>query len=169
MVRKEVFVSATCTDGEEGTHLGMWASQQRYFKTTGKLSPERIAKLNAIGFGWDHHTSYYPKSYAKKRKRDEIETPTEPNPATKKPNPAATKKKRQYKYGTVEIPGYNDLTNKHKKSTSAHIDFCLTLRDYTNITTTVFTGAAKGFVSKKLKPILKCFDSCCDGDRAKFI
>ncbi|CAB9531398.1 hypothetical protein SEMRO_3496_G348630.1 [Seminavis robusta] len=43
-----VFVSETCTDGEEGTHLGRWARDQRYLKAAGKLSPERIAKPSCL-------------------------------------------------------------------------------------------------------------------------
>ena len=50
---------------EENIPLGHWRHIQRAFRRQGKLSPERIARLNAIGFEWAE-----PNSHGKTR--DEI-------------------------------------------------------------------------------------------------
>eukprot|EP00797_Seminavis_robusta_P013755 Sro20_g014380.2 (237) ;mRNA; f:155514-156224 len=82
-------------------------------------------------------------------------------------NRAAPAAKRKFKSGDVEIPNYHDLAKK--ETTAEQLDFCLSLREYTNLRTTAFTPRSKSFVVKTLKPILRCFDICCDGDKSKFI
>ena len=37
----------------EDNHLGLWVTNQRAAYKEGKLSPERISKLESIGFIWD--------------------------------------------------------------------------------------------------------------------
>jgi hypothetical protein len=39
-------------DYAPNNQLGTWVGTQRQFRATGKLSPERIAKLQALGFEW---------------------------------------------------------------------------------------------------------------------
>tara|TARA_B100001142_G_C14153230_1_gene585411 strand:- start:698 stop:892 length:195 start_codon:yes stop_codon:yes gene_type:complete len=36
-----------------GFNLGSWVSERRKFKKKGKLSEERIAQLDTLGFIWD--------------------------------------------------------------------------------------------------------------------
>lgn len=43
--------------------LQRWTCAQRKFYQTGKLSQERIEKLDAIGFAWDLHQAYWMKRY----------------------------------------------------------------------------------------------------------
>jgi hypothetical protein len=38
---------------EEGVTLGSWVMVQRAFRDKGKLDPERIKRLDSIGFSWD--------------------------------------------------------------------------------------------------------------------
>jgi Helicase associated domain len=40
-------------DHAEDPQLGMWVSNQRQFRRRGKLSPDRLAKLEALGVVWD--------------------------------------------------------------------------------------------------------------------
>jgi hypothetical protein len=45
--------------------LGRWVSVQRIFYSKEKISPDRIARLNAIGFEWDLSAADWEKSLAK--------------------------------------------------------------------------------------------------------
>lgn len=45
--------------------LGLWCHTQRMAKKRGALSPERIARLDAIGFEWEQQDSEWSKNYEK--------------------------------------------------------------------------------------------------------
>lgn len=49
------------TEDEDGYNLGMWASRQKVKYKEGKLSPDKIAKLNSISFDWSD--KFTPKSW----------------------------------------------------------------------------------------------------------
>ena len=45
--------------------LADWVSHQRKFKTKGHLPPERIQRLEALGFDWDPLTAQWEEMYAR--------------------------------------------------------------------------------------------------------
>jgi len=46
-------------DWQKNPPLGRWVGQQRFRRSTGKLSAERIQRLNSIGFNWNTtHSSW---------------------------------------------------------------------------------------------------------------
>ena len=80
---------------------------------------------------------------------------------------AALTKKRVYKKGDLEIPGYNTLATL--KTSKEQLELCLSLSAYTNLASTVFTSGSKTFAIKKLKPILKCLVECCKSSNMEFV
>ena len=52
----------------EDPRLARWVSCQRYFRRKGILSPERIARLDGLGFSWDNRwrLEQTPRSFAEK-------------------------------------------------------------------------------------------------------
>ena len=48
---------------KEGAHLGAWIAQQRKMKKAGKLSDERINKLENIGMIWDAKMHSFERFY----------------------------------------------------------------------------------------------------------
>jgi superfamily II DNA or RNA helicase len=44
--------------------LGRWVSVNRILHSQGKLLPDRIARLDALGFDWDPFTSYWEKHFS---------------------------------------------------------------------------------------------------------
>lgn len=48
----------------DGHKLAVWIRAQRYRKRIGKLAPERIARLESIGFAWDKNQASWEKGYA---------------------------------------------------------------------------------------------------------
>ncbi|MBR1822923.1 MAG: Helicase associated domain protein [Ruminococcus sp.] len=51
----------------EGVLIGKWATQQRVLNNQGKLSKERIKKLNSIGFPWDVNEANWQACYEELR------------------------------------------------------------------------------------------------------
>ncbi len=47
-----------------GMKLGLWSVRQRYLKSKGQLSADRIKRLNSIGFSWDPHTEQWEENFA---------------------------------------------------------------------------------------------------------
>jgi hypothetical protein len=59
-VLKEEEEAATI-DQEVDVFLGRWVSMNRHFRKSGKLSEERISRLDAIGFSWNPHEERWRK------------------------------------------------------------------------------------------------------------
>ena len=51
-------------DWEGNPSLGRWVGQQRFRRSTGKLSAERIQRLNSIGFHWNRTDSRWETMFA---------------------------------------------------------------------------------------------------------
>jgi helicase associated protein len=49
----------------EDTALGAWVSNQRASKKRGALSPERVHRLEELGFVWDRLEASWEESFAK--------------------------------------------------------------------------------------------------------
>jgi superfamily II DNA or RNA helicase len=49
---------------EEGITLGRWVMTQREFRNKGKLDPERIKRLDSIGFSWDPYVEDWENGFA---------------------------------------------------------------------------------------------------------
>ncbi len=68
---------------EDGIKLGVWASTQRADKES--LSPERINRLNSIGFSWDPHSHQWEKHFEAlvsfKKKNGHCRVPKGHNPS----------------------------------------------------------------------------------------
>jgi hypothetical protein len=59
-------------DWGENTKLANWVGNQRQLQKKGKLSPERKARLDAIGFDWDPYGSTWEAMFTEvKRYKDE--------------------------------------------------------------------------------------------------
>jgi len=48
-----------------GLTLGSWVSKQRQYNRENKLSPEKIARLDKLGFAWDFEDAQWAKAYNK--------------------------------------------------------------------------------------------------------
>ena len=58
---------------EDRLNLGNWVKMQRTAKDTDMLSPERIVRLDQLGFSWDPHAELWERNFAalqKFRKRE---------------------------------------------------------------------------------------------------
>jgi superfamily II DNA or RNA helicase len=49
---------------EEGITLGRWVMTQRAFRNKGKLDPERIKRLDSIGFSWDPYVEDWESGFS---------------------------------------------------------------------------------------------------------
>jgi superfamily II DNA or RNA helicase len=57
----------------DGINLGYWINSQRVRKNKGQLSPDRVQRLDSIGFSWDPHSEQWEGAFAvleKFRKRE---------------------------------------------------------------------------------------------------
>jgi DNA-binding TFAR19-related protein (PDSD5 family) len=52
---------------EDGFNLGVWVSSQRN-KKKGELSPERLKRLNSLGFSWDRFTEIWEEGFTALKK-----------------------------------------------------------------------------------------------------
>jgi hypothetical protein len=50
---------------EQDRALGGWVAKQRQRRTNDQLSPERICRLDALGFDWDPSSTYWEQMYAR--------------------------------------------------------------------------------------------------------
>jgi hypothetical protein len=51
-------------DWPESPNLGKWVMRQRSFKRKGELSPERIKRLDELGFAWSPHDTSWKRQFA---------------------------------------------------------------------------------------------------------
>jgi hypothetical protein len=56
-------INGHCNVPRKYGNLGSWCTDQRHNRNQGKLTPERIAQLDALGFCWDIVTALWDKNY----------------------------------------------------------------------------------------------------------
>jgi hypothetical protein len=98
----DILVSHT-TEG--GFRLGRWVDTQRTLRKRGKLSDERIARLDGLGFSWEPHDEawerYFDMLVAYKEEHGHVDVPSDP-PGVYGLRAWLTKQRGDYK--TKELP-----------------------------------------------------------------
>ena len=97
--------NGNCDAPTETTPLGRWCDQQRQRRRKGKLSPERIAQLDALGFCWHVMDAAWGKRYSELVNYKEIHghCNTQRVGPTKDLDRWCWKQRARYKRGTLSL------------------------------------------------------------------